>query len=107
MNDFEFLRYEFFAGGQVIIAIALRDFFGEALPGSVLPCGGNVFGAGVFCEVGEIRAATLEIGDGATGVGGRGDGDGTGETRLGAIEHRTGSEDARADEASGIDVFAP
>ena len=37
MNDFEFLRYEFFAGGQVIIAIALRDFFGETLPGSVLP----------------------------------------------------------------------
>ena len=58
-------------------------------------------------QLDEIRAATLEIGDGATGVGGRGDGDGTGETRLGAIEHRTGSEDARADEASGIDVFAP
>jgi hypothetical protein len=48
VNDFEFLGEEFLANGQVIVAIALRDFIGEALPGSVFPRGGDVFSAGVF-----------------------------------------------------------
>src|ERR1700730_7138858 len=54
-------------------------------------------------QLDEIRAAVLQIGDGAARVVRSGNGDRTWETRLRAIEHGAGRVDARADEATGFD----
>ena len=54
MNDFEFLVQEFFADGQIVVAVALRDFVGEALPGFGFPRGGDIFRARVFGKIGDI-----------------------------------------------------
>ena len=55
----------------------------------------------------EIGAAFFEVVDSAARVVGSGDGDGTWETRLGAVEHGAGSENARTNEAAGFDFVAP
>lgn len=58
-------------------------------------------------QLDEVRAALLEVVDGFAGVFGRGDGDGAGETGLGAVEHGAGGDNARAGEFAVFNLVAP
>jgi len=58
-------------------------------------------------QLDEVRAATLEVGDSAARIVLGGNGDGTLENALRAIEHGPRGINARADEAAGCDFAAP
>src|SRR5579859_4839528 len=82
-------------------------FEGDVLFASFVGNGEDGFARDERLKLDEIRAPVFQISDGASPILRSRDGDGTGKTRFGAIEHRARSVNMWTDEMAQLNFAAP